>query len=137
MTWSETLAAMLSGGDRRSLGRSEAAVKLVLPQPRRFGELMECLSSEDPVLRMRAADAADKVSAQKPRLLDRHKAELLGLLAEAEQIELRKESQGQKAPRTTPRLKFGANPRVSRAFCGFLGSNRTPPRAPSHPYRFH
>jgi hypothetical protein len=38
---------------------------------------------------MRAADAAEKVSAKKPRLLDRHKRELLGLLAEAEQIELR------------------------------------------------
>jgi type IV pilus biogenesis protein CpaD/CtpE len=38
---------------------------------------------------MRAADAAEKVSAKKPRLLDGHKAELLGLLAEVEQIELR------------------------------------------------
>jgi hypothetical protein len=38
---------------------------------------------------MRAADAVEKVSAKKPRLLDRHKPELLGLLAEAEQIELR------------------------------------------------
>jgi hypothetical protein len=38
---------------------------------------------------MRAADAAEKVSAKKPRLLDRYKAELLGLLAEAEQIEFR------------------------------------------------
>jgi hypothetical protein len=85
----ETLAAMLSGGDRRSIGRSDAAVKLVLRQPPRFGELVECLSSENPVLRMRAADAAEKVSAKKPRLLDRHKAELLGLLARAEQIELR------------------------------------------------
>lgn len=45
--------------------------------------------SENPVLRMRAADAAEKVSAKKPRLLDRYKAELLGLLAEAEQIEFR------------------------------------------------
>lgn len=89
MPWSQTLAAMLNGGDRRSIGRSDAAVKLVLQQPGRFGELMECLSSEDPVLRMRAADAAEKVSAKKPRLLDRHKAELLGLLAEAKQIELR------------------------------------------------
>jgi hypothetical protein len=89
MAWSETLAAMLSGGDRRSIGRSAAAVKLVLRQPARFGELMECLSGENPVLRMRAADAAEKVSAKKPRLLDRHKAELLGLLARAEQIELR------------------------------------------------
>jgi hypothetical protein len=89
MPLSETLAAMLSGGDRRSIGRSEAAVKLVLQQPGRFGELLRCLASEDPVLRMRAADAAEKVSAKKPRLLDRHKAELLGLLAEAEQSELR------------------------------------------------
>ncbi len=38
---------------------------------------------------MRAADAAEKVSVAKPRLLDRYKSELLGLLAEAEQIELR------------------------------------------------
>jgi hypothetical protein len=89
MPSSGTLAVMLSGGDRRSIGRSNAAVKLVLQQPARFGELMKCLWSEDPVLRMRAADAAEKVSAKKPRLLDRHKAELLGLLVEAEQIELR------------------------------------------------
>jgi hypothetical protein len=89
MPLSQTLAAMLRGGDRRSIGRSDAAVKLVLQQPGRFGELIECLWSENRVLRMRAADAAEKVSAKKPRLLDRHKAELLGLLAEAEQIELR------------------------------------------------
>jgi hypothetical protein len=89
MPLSETLAAMLSGGDRRSIGRSDTAVKLVLQRPGRFGELMECLWSENPVLRMRAADAAEKVSAKKPRLLDRHKAALLGLLARAEQIELR------------------------------------------------
>jgi len=38
---------------------------------------------------MRAADAAEKISAKRPPLLERHKAELLGLLAEAEQIELR------------------------------------------------
>jgi hypothetical protein len=89
MPSSETLAEILSGGDRRSIGRSHVAVKLVLQQPGRFGELMACLSSENPVLRMRAADAAEKASAKKPRLLDRHKAELLGLLARAEQIELR------------------------------------------------
>jgi hypothetical protein len=64
-------------------------VQLVLKQPRRFAELIECLWHENPVVRMRAADAAEKVSAQKPRVLDRYKAELLGLLAEAEQIELR------------------------------------------------
>ncbi len=38
---------------------------------------------------MRAADAAEKVSAVRPELLKSYKAELLGLLVETEQIELR------------------------------------------------
>ncbi len=80
---------MLEGKDRRSIGRANEVARLVLRQPRRLRELIECLWNENPVLRMRAADAAEKVSAKKPRLLDRHKAELLGLLAETEQIELR------------------------------------------------
>jgi hypothetical protein len=47
------------------------------------------LWNEDPIVRMRAADAAEKVSVVRPDLLKQYKAELLGLLAEAEQIELR------------------------------------------------
>jgi len=80
---------MLEGTDRRSIGRADEVAQLVLKEPRRFHELIKCLWSENPVQRMRAADVAEKVSVKKPRLLDRHKAELLGLLAEAEQIELR------------------------------------------------
>jgi len=38
---------------------------------------------------MRAADAAEKVSGRNPELLKSYKTELLGLLAEAEQSELR------------------------------------------------
>ena len=38
---------------------------------------------------MRAADAAEKVSARQPELLKPYKTELLGLLAETEQIEMR------------------------------------------------
>ncbi len=79
----------LQGSDRRSIGRANEVARLVLKEPRRFRELINCLWDENPVVRMRAADAAEKVSAKKPRLLDRHKSELLGLLAEAEQIELR------------------------------------------------
>jgi FimV-like protein len=45
--------------------------------------------SDNPVVRMRAADAAEKVTVKRPELLHPHKHELLGLLAEAEQIELR------------------------------------------------
>jgi hypothetical protein len=83
------IAAMLKGSDRRSIGRSDDVARLVLKEPRRFHELMQCLWDENLVVRMRAADATEKVSAKKPRLLDRHKAELLVLLAQAEQIELR------------------------------------------------
>ena len=79
----------LQGGDRRSIGRADEVARLVLKAPRRFRELIACLWDENPVVRMRAADAAEKVSAKKPRRLDRHKPELLGLLAETEQIELR------------------------------------------------
>ena len=85
----QEINAMLEGSDRRSIGRSNKAARLVLLHPRRFRELIACLWHENPVVRMRAADAAEKISAKKPRLLDRHKRELLGLLAEAEQIELR------------------------------------------------
>jgi hypothetical protein len=83
------IAAMLEGSDRRSIGRANEVARLVLKEPRRFRELIKCLWDENPVVRMRAADTAEKVSAQKPRLLDRHKPELLGLLAETDQIELR------------------------------------------------
>jgi hypothetical protein len=83
------IASLIQGTDLRSIGRSDEVVRLVLKEPRRFRELIECLWDESPVVRMRSADAAEKVSAKKPRLLDRYKAELLGLLAEAKQIELR------------------------------------------------
>lgn len=80
---------MLEGGDRRSIGRANEVARLVLRHSRRFRELITCLWHENPLVRLRAADAAEKVSAKKPRLLDRHKPQLLGLLVEAEQIELR------------------------------------------------
>ena len=38
---------------------------------------------------MRAVDAAEKITVTRPELLKPHKLELLGLLDEAEQIELR------------------------------------------------
>src|SRR5271156_980989 len=111
------IAAMLEGSDRRSIGRADEVARLVLKEPRRFRELIKCLWNDDPVLRMRAADAAEKVSAKKPRLLDRHKAELLGLLAEAEQIELRWHL-AQMIPRL--RLTASERQRAREALEGYL-----------------
>ena len=80
---------MLKGGDRRSIGKANQVAKLVLSEPKRFAELLECLWDEDPIVRMRAADAAEKVTVRRPELLNPHQQELLGLLAEAEQSELK------------------------------------------------
>ena len=85
----QDVLAMLSGGDRRSVGRAGSVAAIVLSQPALFRELIRGLWHEDPVVRMRAADAAEKVSVQKPELLRPFKQELLGLLAEAQEQELR------------------------------------------------
>jgi hypothetical protein len=84
-----SIAGILKGGDRRSIGKANQVAKLVLAEPKRFAELVKCLWDEDPIVRMRAADAAEKITVTQPELLNPHKQELLGLLAEAEQIELR------------------------------------------------
>jgi hypothetical protein len=79
----------LRGGDRRSLGRANAIVRDVMGNPRLFPQLLRGMWSDDPAVAMRAADAVEKITLQKPALLAPYKAELLGLMSEAEQIELR------------------------------------------------
>jgi hypothetical protein len=86
---SVAFSRILQGGDRRSIGNSNAVVARVLQQPNRVSELIECVWSDDPIVRMRAADATEKISVQKPSLLKAFKAELLGLADEATQAELR------------------------------------------------
>jgi hypothetical protein len=83
------LLSILQGGDRRSPGRANEVVTLILDQPKRFPELLDCLWCDDPVVRMRAADAAEKLSGQRAELLHPFKAELLGLAAETSQQEMR------------------------------------------------
>lgn len=83
------LHGLLSGGDRRYVGQVDTVVAIVLGQPRLFRRLIKSMWDQDAVVRMRAADAAEKVSVKKPELLHPFKAELLGLLAEAEQEEVR------------------------------------------------
>jgi hypothetical protein len=83
------LSSILQGGDRRSLGQANYVAGLILGQPTRFLELLECLWCDDPVVRMRAADVAEKISTQSAGLLHPFKAELLGLAQETGQQELR------------------------------------------------
>jgi hypothetical protein len=83
------LKQMLQGGDRRSLGKANQVAAQILEDSDQLLDLIECLWSDDPVVRMRAADAAEKVSVRRPDLLQPFKKELLGLADEAEQAELR------------------------------------------------
>jgi hypothetical protein len=56
----QAISAMLKGGDRRSIGTASKIAELVSSEPQRFAELLECLWNEHPIVRMRAADAAEK-----------------------------------------------------------------------------
>jgi hypothetical protein len=85
----KSILALLEGGDRRSIGRADKVAAIVSRQLNLFPELMTGLWSEDRLVRVRAADAAEKVSRENPELLKPYKAELLGLMAEADQQELR------------------------------------------------
>jgi hypothetical protein len=80
---------MLTGGDRRSIGRADEIADLVHCRPKHLPELIKCLWDPDPLVRMRAADAAEKVSRDKAILMQRYKGPLIGLLAEATQQEVR------------------------------------------------
>ena len=83
------ILSLLQGGDRRMIGRSDKVAAMVCKTPELFPELIAGLWSEDPPVRMRAADAAEKVTRKKSELLQPYKKELLGLMAETDQRELR------------------------------------------------
>lgn len=83
------ILAMLRGGDRRSIGKSNEAVAMVLKQPELFGPLISGMRVDDPVVRMRSADAAEKVTAIHPEYLARYKGLLLKTLAKMPEPEVR------------------------------------------------
>jgi hypothetical protein len=81
--------AKLAGGDRRSIGRSEEVVADVLADPTLFDLIFDAIAGDDPLIRMRAADAVEKISARRPELLRPHKRRLLTELAAIPQQEVR------------------------------------------------
>lgn len=85
----KSILETLQGGDRRSIGMSDAVVKRVLKNPELISELFELLAYEDRVVRMRAADALEKVTRKHPEWLYRFKNALLEKIAERKEIELR------------------------------------------------
>lgn len=83
------LLQKLSGGDRRSIGRSDEVVVEVLAEPALFPLLFEGMLSNDPLIRMRAADAVEKITAQQPEYLQPYKNQLIQQVARINQQEVR------------------------------------------------
>jgi hypothetical protein len=84
-----TLLKKLSGGDRRSIGRSNEVVAHVLAHPAYFRHVFDGLVTNDPIVRMRAADAMEKITAQRPDLLRPYKRKLLAIAGSTDQQEIR------------------------------------------------
>ncbi len=80
---------LLRPGDRRTVGNVSEVVRTVLQQPGMTSSLVECVFDEDAGLRMRAADALEKISRKQSDLLQPYAAVLIGLFEETEQQELR------------------------------------------------
>jgi hypothetical protein len=85
----KNILLLLQGGDRRAIGRSDQVAAIVSKDPGLFPNLIAGLWSEDPLVRMRAADATEKVTRSNREFLRPYKKELLALMAEAKEQELR------------------------------------------------
>jgi hypothetical protein len=85
----DSIMAALSGGDRRSIGNVDAVINLVARYPERFAELWQCLSAGDPVVRLRAADALEKISRGSPVQFEPYRAALIGGTQEDGSMEVR------------------------------------------------
>lgn len=79
---------LLKGGDLRSIGKANEAVKNVSSQDS-FDALFDGLHHNDRRIVMRTADAIEKMTRSKPEFLNKHKNELLKLCADAKEIELK------------------------------------------------
>jgi HEAT repeat protein len=98
----------LTGGTRRSLGRTNEVVAEVLARPSLFRHLFAGLTSNDEVLRMRAADAIEKITIPRPDLLIPFKKKFLAIANRTQQPELRWH-----AALILPRLKLTASERAA------------------------
>ncbi len=108
----------LQGGDRRSIGRANEVVADVLRNPALFEAIFGGMLDDDPLVRMRSADAVEKITAQRPDLLRPFKRKLLGQVARIPQQEVRWH-----VAQMLPRLPLGRAEldRAVRTLLGYLG----------------
>lgn len=77
------------GTDRRSIGSADEVAQEIAADQALFDQVFEAIFFDDPVVRMRAADAVEKASRIHPERLFPHKNALLEELAQIQQREVR------------------------------------------------
>ena len=110
----------LQKGDRRSIGRSNEVVSEVLSNPRLFRVVFSGLSADDPLIRMRSADAVEKITARRPEFLRSYKKKLIRELAATGEKEVRWHV-AQMLPRLE--LKEDERRRVFRVLVSYLNDS--------------
>ena len=79
----------LEGGDRRSIGRVSEVVAEVVNNPSLFEVVFNAMLSDDPIIRMRSADAVEKITAKHPEYLQPYRKKLIQQVAKINQQEVR------------------------------------------------
>jgi len=85
----QPILSKLDGGDRRSIGRSNEVVAQVLADPGLFDAVFCGLLTDKPLLRMRSADAIEKITALHPEYLRPYRTRLIEQVARIDQKEVR------------------------------------------------
>jgi hypothetical protein len=107
----------LEGGDRRSIGQVAKVVDEVSGQPALFETVFKAMLVDDPIVRMRAADAVEKITANQPHYLQPYKDILINQVAKVNQQEVRWH-----VAQILPRLSLNLRERetVVEILCGYL-----------------
>ena len=79
----------LSGGTRCSLGITNTIVQYIHKDKNLFAALIYGMTVHDPIIRMRSADAAEKISRKSHHMLNAHKQFIISHLPEFVQKEVR------------------------------------------------
>jgi hypothetical protein len=79
----------LEGGDRRSIGRVSEVVADVFNAPSLFKVVFNAMLSDNAIIRMRSADAAEKITAKHPEYLQPYKEKLIQQVAKINPQEVR------------------------------------------------
>ena len=86
---SPSLRPLLTGGDRRSVARSERVHQLVIRSPERIAELALLARDSDWLVSLRAMDLLEKLAHEHAAWVEPYKELFIGPLADSEKWELR------------------------------------------------